>query len=212
VHRRFLTQLGHEFGHPLRRIIDAAGDPARAAELRRAGLELEARLQDVLGLVPPDEHATSLPVDLAACAQGVLALVRARALDAGTGLVSTTPTGPAQIDAALLTPVLVNLLANAIAAAPGGRVELGAVADAHGVRWKVSDDGRGLDPTRASAIVGALREGRIAAGDERIGLGLALCLANLRAMGGRLELSSPGPGQGTVASAWVPWPGRGLGD
>jgi signal transduction histidine kinase len=211
IHRRFLAQLGHEFGAPLRRIIAAAAaqaegrlDAEEAAAVRTAGLDLEARLQDVLGLIGPAEGSSAMAMDLRAYASGVLDLVRSRARSAATALVLEVPALSARQDAALLTPVLVNVLVNAIAAAPGGTVSLAATIAAKDVLWTVRDDGRGLDPQQQVALTAALREGGVAAGDERIGLGLALCLANLRVLGGRLALTSAGPGCGTTVTIRVP--------
>ena len=218
VHRRFLSQLGHEFGQPLRRIIaataqmqDGSLDPAEAAAVRHTALDLEARLQEVLGLVEPTSQATALPGDLLAFAQDAVSLVTPRAAALGTRLHLEVPSRAVQLDAALLTPVLVNLLVNGIAAAPGGTVQLRAQPDGRGLSWLVHDDGCGLTPDQARGIGDALRESGIAAGDERIGLGLALCLANVRAMGGRLELAASAPGQGTTMVVWIPWPEHGPG-
>jgi signal transduction histidine kinase len=206
VHRRFLAQLAHEFGQPIRQLISAIErleaqggrlDPEDAAAVRHTALELEERFQEVLGLVQAGAVTASASprMGLDAYLAGIATLLRPQAERRSMTVSVTAPGDPLPIDARLLSPVLINLAANALRAGrPGGTVRLSVDIEGRDSVWRVADDGPGIEHVLAQRIVDAFRRGEVMPGTPGLGLGLALALANVRALGGRLELSANGPG------------------
>jgi signal transduction histidine kinase len=202
IHRRFLTQLGHEFGQPIRRIIALceqmerrAGhlDPEEVAAAKVLANELEQRFQEVLALVGlgQDDVLPNRPQSMREYLDSLAALMRPRAEEAGITLQVEAPVDAVPLDAALLSPVLVNLCANAIRAGrPGGTVWLrGQIDTAHGETWwTVKDNGRGLPEDLVDRVRDAFNRGEVVPGTPGIGMGLTLALANVRTLGGSLAL------------------------
>jgi signal transduction histidine kinase len=107
-------------------------------------------------------------------------------------------------DALLAKAVLTELVSNAVAAAPGGRVVLAALPDGDGVRFEVCDDGPGV-PEDERALIWE-RFARTARSRAARAPGMGLGLANVRrimdAHGGAYGLRAV-PGETTF---WVTFP------
>jgi CheY-like chemotaxis protein/anti-sigma regulatory factor (Ser/Thr protein kinase) len=107
-------------------------------------------------------------------------------------------------DQSLVTRMLQNLLANAIKYTPAGRVVLGARRRAEGAELQVFDTGPGIaeaDQVRVFQEFERLqRESR--AGEEGLGLGLAIVSRYAQLLGHPLQLRSR-QGQGTLFSVTV---------
>lgn len=217
VHQRFLTQLGHEIGDPLHAMVATlqrlAAEGGRlppeevAATLDRA-LELESRLQEALGLVGSEASATqSGPRErgLEDYLAGVVELLRPLAASRG-GSITVAGTGRATIRPEMLTPVLVNLAANALRARRGVCVSIRCGVIVGGTQWIVEDDGPGIEEGLAVRIADACSRCEVLPGSVGIGLGLAVVLANMRAMGGWISLNNR-PGQGVIFTIDIPTPG-----
>jgi two-component system CitB family sensor kinase len=107
-------------------------------------------------------------------------------------------------DARDLLTILANLIDNALdsaADAGGGWIEVTARADEDGIRLRVEDSGRGVDPELADEI---FRDGfttKAARGSGQRGLGLALVSQTARRRGGRVEVT---PGEGAVFTVFLP--------
>lgn len=209
VHRRFLTQLGHEFGQPIKRIIALceqmerrAGhlDPEEVAAAKSLAGELEQRFQEILSLVGLEQHEAlpNRPLGMRDYLTGLADLMRSPAAKAGVTLRVDAPTDAVEIDPALLSPVLINLCANAIrAGSTGGLVWLkGQIDQQRGeIHWTVKDNGPGLTPELAERLREAFTRGEVIPGTPGVGMGLTLALANVRTLGGSLVLlnqSEPG--------------------
>jgi signal transduction histidine kinase len=209
VHRRFLTQLGHEFGQPIRRIIGLCEqmerrsghlDPEEVAAARTLANELEQRFQEILSLVATDEHDAppNRPLAMHDYLSGLAELMRPQAAKAGITIQVDATAEAVQIDPGLLSPVLINLCANAVrAGSAGGHLWLkGQIDQQHGeTHWTVQDDGPGLPQALADRLRDAFTRGEVIPGTPGIGMGLTLALANVRALGGSLSLlnqSAPG--------------------
>lgn len=98
---------------------------------------------------------------------------------------------PLFADANQLQQVLINLLVNAIEASPaGGRVEIGAVAEARdgrpGVRITVRDTGPGVPPDLRAAVFRPFFSTKPRG--QGTGLGLAICHDIVRDHGGSIEV------------------------
>lgn len=204
VNRRFLAQLAHGFADPLRRLVaaihslEAGGGRLAHEELlvaKQAAGELEERFQDVLGLAA--EHASSTTpapapaLGLDGYLASVVDLLRPQAQNRGIRLECDAEARILRVDARLTTPVLINLAANALRNARS-RVVLSVREEEGSLRWRVEDDGPGLEPDLAVRFRSACREGMLQPGEQAFGLGIALCLANARALGGGLELVRSG--------------------
>jgi two-component system sensor histidine kinase KdpD len=99
-----------------------------------------------------------------------------------------------QVDAPLITQVLVNLLDNAVRHTPAGtRIAIGAHADADCVRVTVEDDGPGLPPGDPEMLFAKFQRGREESNAGGAGLGLAICRAIVNAHGGRIGASRREP-------------------
>jgi two-component system sensor histidine kinase KdpD len=91
------------------------------------------------------------------------------------------------LDAALLEQVLVNLLTNAQAHAPGRQVDLRAWETPGWVNLEVADRGPGIPPEAKERIFETFFR-LPGAGEGGVGLGLAICRAILQAHGGSIRV------------------------
>ena len=104
-----------------------------------------------------------------------------------------TPLPSVRADAARLTQVLNNLLANALRHTPAsGRVTLAAEALAQGVQLSVADTGEGIAPDDLARVFDRFYRGdkARARGSGGSGLGLAITKALVEAMGGTVGVTS----------------------
>lgn len=201
VHQRFLAHLAQEIGQPLRRLIAAIDhldrqggrlDPDQLIEARQTALRLEERFQEVLGLAAEvvANSASAGRIRLDDHLAGIAAQFRPMAERKGVAITSDAPATVIPIDARLLTPIVVNLAANALHATITGSVSLSAQLDGNTGIWTVADTGPGIPRDLAERIAIACTRGEVLPGDPGLGLGLALALANARALGGTVTLTS----------------------
>jgi len=109
-------------------------------------------------------------------------------------------------DRALLGRLLQNLIFNAIdASAPGGRIEISAVAtDDHQICLRVIDYGIGISPEIGNRIFEPYYTTKNTGTDRRgLGLGLAICQKIAELHGGRISVSANSP-QGTIFTTVFP--------
>lgn len=201
VQRRFLAHLGQELGQPLRRIIDLTADaesatmaaaPERLVELSQCARTLEERFQELLGLADDAgiNEGTGKIQSTERFLRGIADQFQAQTQARHLTITVVAPDDAACIPVRLLTPVLVNLVANALRATTAGGVTLIARRGERHWEWMVSDTGPGLSPELAERIADCCRRGEVMPGTAGIGLGLTLALAHLRNLHGRLELAA----------------------
>jgi two-component system phosphate regulon sensor histidine kinase PhoR len=121
----------------------------------------------------------------------------------GTRLVNQVPDDiEVCADAALLRRVFQNLLANAVAYAPGGEVTIGArdLAPEDAVECWVTDDGKGIAPERIGKVFEPLEKDPARAG---FGLGLAIVRTFIEAHDGKVTVESV-EGQGATFRFVIP--------
>ncbi|HEX7813472.1 MAG TPA: HAMP domain-containing sensor histidine kinase, partial [Burkholderiales bacterium] len=112
---------------------------------------------------------------------------------AGTGSARLANAVPDELvvhaDAALLTRIFQNLIANAIVHAPQGEIEIGAEEAADGtVTCRVTDNGTGIEPERLESIFEKFEtDGK---GEDASGLGLAIVKTFVEAHGGTISVES----------------------
>jgi len=210
--RAWLTRLAHDVGSPVQAVAAAVRQleerggllpPGELPILRAAVDQLLGRIEDAVGLAEAavPQRTTTGPTGLAGYAEAVIGLMRLRAERRNVRL-EVAAQGEARLDASLLTPVLVNLLANAIAAAPaGGTARLSGGSDAQQLWWEVADDGPGMPAEQRERIERACARGEVAPGEPGFGLGLTVAIANSARLGGRLRLL---PGAGTTVRVELP--------
>lgn len=222
---RLLGEVAHEMRTPLTVIdgyVEAMIDgvlPSTPAELNQISEEvrrLRRLSEDLSALSRAEEGRLELDpaeVDLAGLVGEVAARMRPQFEDAGVEL-ATSSDGPvrAVADADRIAQVVTNLLGNALrATAPGGRVAVSATTTGTGTEAateiRVSDTGEGIAPEDLERIferfyrVGGRRQDPH---DTGSGIGLTIARGIVRAHGGELVASSPGPGQGAVFTVRLP--------
>ncbi len=110
----------------------------------------------------------------------------------------------AELDADMLTPALVDLVRNALQAAPGVQVEVSVTCAAEACSFCVRDDGPGV----AEAHQGRLFEPFFTTKSAGTGLGLAMARKLVESHGGELEYRHRqglgAAGEGACFSFWVP--------
>jgi signal transduction histidine kinase len=113
-------------------------------------------------------------------------------------------------DPVRIRQVLFNLLFNGLRhTPPGGKITLGGTADNQGIYLSVTDTGEGLEPEQLTSVFDRFYRGDKSRSRETggSGLGLAIVEAIVEAHGGRVEVHSPGKGQGSTFTAYFPFQG-----
>ncbi|WP_328295114.1 HAMP domain-containing histidine kinase [Kineococcus sp. NBC_00420] len=199
--QRFLSDAAHDLRTPLaavvaaaeRLLLDSGSREQReeaavriVREARRAGrlvsdLLAVSRLEEVRPQPSPLDLADVVRTAVHDAAPGAPVEVRAAAV-------------PLRADAEHVRRVVVNLLANARVAAPGGRVVV-VVDRADDGRWGrvvVADDGPGIAPADRELVFERLvRLDPSRTGDGGAGLGLSISRGLARAAGGDLRCADP---------------------
>jgi PAS domain S-box-containing protein len=122
------------------------------------------------------------------------------------------PEAPVWLDAdpARLAQVLTNLLNNAAKYTPdGGHVRLSAATGPGTLVLRVADNGDGIDAELRASLFQIFTQGRhrlerTGGGRSGLGLGLAIAARLAELHGGRIEVESAGPGQGSTFSVYLP--------
>ncbi len=223
LQRRFVADASHELRTPLTvlhtraqilaRNAAAADDPALAEQVRDLVADTRAVGEVVEDLLlsaelehRPDRHER---VDLAAVGADVVRVFTPYAEELGITLRFEDPPGPGQAQVAGVRSALHRavgaLVDNALAHnRPGGRVTVGVRRRPDDVAVTVADDGEGLDPEFADALLHRFGRGEQAPGrGRRFGLGLALVQEVVQAHGGRLHLDGR-PGVGATVTLSFP--------
>ncbi len=122
----------------------------------------------------------------------------------GVALITQLPVDlpSLQIDAARITQVLQNLLANALRHTPAeGTITIRAEAVAEAVQLTIADSGDGIPPEHLPHIFDRFYRTHPARSRDRggAGLGLAIARAIVEAHGGEISVTSTGvPGEGST--------------
>ncbi len=187
--RRFTADAAHQLRTPLA-VLQARIDslePSPTTQLLTADVARMARIiQQLLKLARVQNDLTSarLPVDLAALAWQVGAMMMPLASQRGLKITIATPEQPVWIwaDPHQWEDVLTNLIENALQnTAPGSSVEVQVEA---GVQLQVRDHGKGIAPPLLAHLFEPFRRGQ---GGKGAGLGLAIVAETVAAHGGVIK-------------------------
>ena len=113
-----------------------------------------------------------------------------------------------RVDPVLVEQALRQIIDNAAKYSPAGStITIAATGERDGVVIRVADEGAGLTEHDKSRLFERFyRSTRHQTTVPGSGLGLSIARAFIAASGGRLNVESAGPGQGTTVSVWVPAP------
>jgi CheY-like chemotaxis protein/nitrogen-specific signal transduction histidine kinase len=219
----FLATVSHELRTPLSSILGWAKllqegrcDPAFAAKGLDV-IERNARAQqriiddmlDVSRIIAGKLRIDTEPVDVTALAHDVIESMRPTASAKEVALSLDTVSGHCRLagDSMRLRQVLDNLLSNAVKFTPrGGRVVVSV--DQHGDRVvvRITDTGKGIDPSFLPHVFETFRQADTSMSREHGGLGLGLGIVrHLAEMhGGTVGVESDGLGAGATFSVTLP--------
>ena len=215
---KFLAMISHEVRTPLNVVLGLASvlkpkldDPTHTelvGEIENAGgmlLRLLNGALDLSKIESGEAAARPAPVDLREALQAIAGVWRERVRELGLILSVAFDGAPEHFrvlaDGAKVEQTVINFLSNALKLTPSGQIEIRAAAhpaaEAVALRIAVHDEGPGVPEEYREKVFEPfeqLAEGRAAGG---AGLGLAICKANVHALGGRLGVDNK-PGRGAV--------------
>jgi signal transduction histidine kinase len=219
----FLMTLSHELRTPLNAIwgwtrmlregkLDEQGI-ARGLDVIDRNAEIQLRLVedllDVSTIISGKLHLRIQPADLAATLRTVADSLRptAEAKRVRLQVATDADAGVVAIDADRLQQAIWNLASNGVKfTPPGGEVRLTLQRTDGHVEVSVHDTGPGIDPQLLPLIFDRFRQGTSGTARTHGGLGLGLSIARtlVEAHGGRLEVTSAGPGRGSTFTITLP--------
>ena len=221
LRRNLLADVAHELRHPLhivRGSLQAILDgvyPLSHAEIARLldqTYHLNTLVDDLHALAQAEAHQLALqrqPTDMAELvmetASAFNPLAAARAINLRVELLGAMPT--LNVDAARLRQALNNLLGNALRHTPeSGRVTVRVVQSDGELCISVEDSGSGIAAEHLPYVFDRFyrTDGSRSRNRGGTGLGLAIVRAIMEAHGGRASAVSPGRGQGSVFSVYLP--------
>ena len=214
----FLANMSHELRTPLNAILGFSEvlqermfgelndkQAEYIHDIFTSGGHLLSLINDILDLSKVEAGKMELELasfDLASTLEGVLTLVRERAMRHGItlGLDIDANIGSIVADERKVRQILLNLLSNAVKFTPdGGRVSLAAKRGNNCVEISVADTGIGISPQDQAALFEEFRQVGTdsARKHEGTGLGLALAKRFVELHGSTVRVESA-PGKGTT--------------
>jgi signal transduction histidine kinase len=218
----FVALVSHELRNPVNtiagwgRMLEAGTmSPDRSANaiavIGRTANSLRALIDDLMDttqLVSGRMRLTVVPLHIEEVVREAIDVVRLGAENKGVFITEIIgPDLPAiRGDAGRLKQVVCNLLANAVKFTPtGGHVTIAATAVDDAVRVEVHDTGEGIDPEFLPHVFERYRQGSASTPSRRgLGLGLSIVRHLVELHGGRVAVSSPGPGHGSTFVVHLP--------
>ncbi|WP_295886104.1 ATP-binding protein [uncultured Thiohalocapsa sp.] len=223
----FLAILGHELRNPMAPVRNAVDlmqtldlpDPRLAwavGVIDRQTKQMDRLLDDLLDVSRIIRGKLRLSPRVVAVSEVVAQAVDASAWELesrGHDFRLRLPDEPLYLNAdpARLAQVLTNLLNNAAKyTADGGHVALRVEARPGTLELQVSDDGDGIDAQLRRRLFRTFSQGqrrleRTAGGSKAgLGMGLAIAARITELHGGRIEVTSDGPGRGATFSVFLP--------
>jgi len=218
--RNLINHITHEFRTPLNAIESAAdilkdrGQKSDYVDMIQKNVDrLKALVNAFLDLAAIQNTKVKLnkeKLDLKELAKDTFSLIQASAEKAGVQFEITGPSVQVEGDKEKLQQVLINILSNAVKAAPQGEISIETSSDEEKVTLKVSDTGSGVlegDLERIfSSFYQAQKSSLAGSGTAGKGSGLGLAIAKgwVEAHGGKIWAESEGPGKGTTVCFTLP--------
>ena len=214
----FLASMSHELRTPLNAIIGFSEvllarlfgelnvkQDDYLNDIHSSGRHLLNLINDVLDLSKVEAGRMELDLshfDLPAALADAMTLIRERATKHGIALgLDVAPVlGTVTGDERKFKQIMLNLLSNAVKFTPdGGRVDVSAAREEHGILIAVKDTGIGIAPGDQEAVFEEFRQvgGDYTSKQEGTGLGLALTRSFVALHGGRIWVEST-PGKGST--------------
>lgn len=219
----FMAMMAHELRNPLAPIRNAAfvlgmlelDEPKLkwAQQLIESQVEHIAHMVgDLLDVSRITFHKIRLQkktIEFSALIEQVMESVRLMAAEKRQQLAVHLPEQAVQleVDPMRLSQVLLNLLENASKYTPdGGRIELEASVQEHSLKISVHDNGTGIPADLLPRVFDLFTQGECTLDRSQGGMGIGLSLVKhlVEQHDGRVEASSPGPGQGSTFTLWLP--------
>ncbi len=218
----FLSNLSHELRNPLnsilgwsqllrtRRTFDQATVVRGLGLIEHSAKAQSQLIEDLLDVSRITSGKLNLNIrthDLRLIVQAALEVVQLSASAKNIQIVSSLNSVTIVGDGDRLQQVLCNLLSNAIKfTPPGGQVEIKLDSDGHSAQIQVSDTGQGIKADLLPYIFERFRQGDSSTTKAIAGLGLGLSIVRqlVELHGGTVQAQSPGVGQGTTLTAYLP--------
>ena len=181
-----------DLGHEAEKLVGSVDNAARSVS-NLLGSLLDISRLDVGGIVPHPE-----PVALGELLQGIARQHAGLASESGCTLRVVPSSCWVEVDPALLSAMVQNLLSNALKYAPGARVLRGGRRSGGSVAIEVIDTGPGIDDADRARMFDEFYRADTA--NARASEGLGLGLAIVRRLGELMELdvsAASTPGKGT---------------
>lgn len=221
LRQNLLADVAHELRHPvhvlkgnLQAILDDVY-PLEKEEIARLVDQtnhLQTLINDLHELAQAE--AQQLPMhkqatDIAQLVKDVTAVFKPGAavkqIELQVELLGAMPT--LEVDASRMRQVLHNLLDNALRHTPeNGRIRVTVQQTAAGLQIQVADSGAGIKPEELPHVFDRFYrvDGARSREQSSAGLGLAIVRAIVEAHEGRITVTSPGPGQGSIFTLILP--------
>ena len=218
---QFLAMLGHEIRNPMAAIsgatalletgaLDQAGSERYLGIIRRQNGHLGRIVDDLLDvsrLVAGKIVLERRPLDLADCITGCVDALRAT--DGAAGHIIEIDSSSVWVDgdASRIEQIVNNLITNALKfSPPRSKVQVKVGIEGGRAVVKISDRGAGMTPELLQRIFEPFVQGPAPANGAQSGLGIGLALVRqlVKLHEGEVEVTSPGPGHGSIFCFYLP--------
>ncbi|HUP64317.1 MAG TPA: ATP-binding protein [Thermoanaerobaculia bacterium] len=218
----FLATLSHELRTPMTAVLGWARmlrlglgeeEAREAIEAIEKSAEVQAQLiddvLDVSRIAAGKMTFTPAPVDLATVVNAAMTTVHPAAAAKGVEVLVSIPPGlpPILGDEGRLQQIIWNLLSNAVKFTPRrGKITIRLTHVGSVLKLVVQDTGKGIEPSYLPHVFEPFtqEDGSMSRSHEGIGLGLSIVRSLVELHGGRIRVSSDGPGAGATFTVEFP--------
>lgn len=212
----FLANMTHEIRTPLNAIVgfsdllpmvDTTEERMEFIRIIRNNCEMLMRLiNDILEASNMGQSLAIKPtdVDLATAFDDICQTLAQRVQNPNVRFIKDNPytTYPATLDIGRIQQVLTNFVTNAVKYTRDGHIKVGYREQDGGIYYYCEDTGAGIPKEKQDSVF----ERFVKLNDfvQGTGLGLSICKAIAEHCGGRIGVTSDGPGQGSTFWLWTP--------